>query len=76
MIDPIKTLAILFAYSSLAAQDPPKTIITNGTIDATIYLPDADIGYYQGVRFDWSGVIPKLTFKGHNYFGKWFKGIE
>lgn len=73
MINPIKTLAILFTYTSLVAQSAPKTIITNGTIEAMVYLPDAKSGYYQGARFDWSGVISKLTFKGHDYFGKWFE---
>ncbi len=51
----------------------PQTEITNGLIRAKIYLPDSKNGYYQGTRFDWSGNMPSLEYKGHNYFGQWFK---
>ena len=27
---------------------------------------------YRGTRFDWSGVIYSLRYKGHEYFGPWF----
>ena len=36
-------------------------------------LPDPDNGYYRGSRFDWSGVMASLDYKGHHYFGQWFK---
>jgi hypothetical protein len=50
----------------------PGAKISNGLVQAELYMPDASNGYYQGTRFDWSGVIPKLEFKGHDYFGQWF----
>jgi hypothetical protein len=50
----------------------PQTEISNGLLHALIYLPDARKGYYQGTRFDWSGNMPSLVFKGHEYFGQWF----
>lgn len=50
----------------------PQTEISNGLIHATILLPDANKGYYQGTRFDWSGNISSLEYNGHNYFGQWF----
>ena len=50
----------------------PQTEISNGLIQAKIYLPDAKEGYYQGTRFDWSGNMPSLKFAGHEYFGQWF----
>ncbi len=50
----------------------PKALITNGQINAVIYLPDEDRGYYRGARFDWSGVVGCLSYKGHTYFGVWF----
>ncbi len=50
----------------------PQTEITNGLIHANIYLPGHNNGYYQGTRFDWSGIITSLEFSGHNYFGQWF----
>ncbi|MEO6285974.1 MAG: hypothetical protein ABIO93_21470 [Dyadobacter sp.] len=49
----------------------PGTEITNGIIQAKLYLPDASSGYYRGTRFDWSGVVPSLEYKGHSYFGVW-----
>jgi hypothetical protein len=50
----------------------PQTNISNGLIRATLYLPDANKGYYQGTRFDWSGNMASLEYSGHNYFGQWF----
>jgi hypothetical protein len=52
--------------------DAPQASISNGLIHAVIYLPNAKNGYYRSSRFDWAGVIPCLTYKGHNYFGVWF----
>lgn len=46
--------------------------ITNGIIQAQLYLPNVENGYYRGTRFDWSGVIASLEYKGHSYFGQWF----
>ena len=39
---------------------------------AKLYLPNTDRGYYRSSRFDWSGAIESLTYKGHNFFGVWF----
>jgi hypothetical protein len=39
-------------------------------------LPDAQNGYYRASRFDWSGVVPCLTYKGHSYFGVWFNRYD
>ena len=63
-------LALLF-LSFIPMDDFPSTKITNGLITATLHLPDAQKGYYQGTRFDWSGVMPSLQYKGHEYFGLW-----
>ncbi len=60
------------AVFGLAAADPPSANISAGLLTAKLYLPDADNGYYRGTRFDWSGQIASLEYKGHNYFGKWF----
>ena len=30
------------------------------------------IGFYRGTRFDWSGTISSLRYKGHRFFGQWF----
>ncbi len=55
-----------------AAADFPRAGITNGLIEAGLYLPDAQQGYYRGTRFDWSGQIYSLKYKDHQYFGQWF----
>lgn len=65
-------LAVNHGYS----QEVPETKISNGIIDAKVYLPDSEEGYYRGPRFDWSGVIPELTFEGHSYFGQWFEKYD
>ncbi len=54
----------------------PQAEISNGLINARVYLPDSVKGYYQGARFDWSGVIPHLEYNGHSFFGKWFKKYD
>jgi hypothetical protein len=50
----------------------PRVVISNGAVNAVVLLPDAKNGYYRGSRFDWSGVVGCLTYRGHNYFGVWF----
>jgi hypothetical protein len=65
-------IAITLASTSLIAADPPQAQISNGTVHAKLYLPDAADGYYRATRFDWSGVVASLEFQGHNYFGVWF----
>jgi hypothetical protein len=58
--------------SSIRQSSYPKAWISNGVIDAVVYLPDAKNGYYRGSRFDWSGVVGCLDYKGHTFFGVWF----
>ncbi len=62
----------VMSLSPLAAADPPQVEISNGLVNAELYLPDATNGYYRGTRFDWAGVISSLTAQGHSYFGQWF----
>jgi hypothetical protein len=54
----------------------PQASISNGPVQAVLYLPDAKNGYYRASRFDWSGVIPCLSYKGHTYFGIWFSHYD
>ena len=68
---------VLFGLASYVPVPPfPQTEITNGIIRANLYLPDSASGYYQGVRFDWSGVFASLAYKGHSYFGQWFEKYD
>jgi len=63
---------ILSGCPPLQQTSYPKASISNGIVNAVVYLPDAKNGYYRGLRFDWSGVIGCLAYKGHTYFGVWF----
>jgi hypothetical protein len=68
-------LILLLAAAMISAvqlAEFPEARISNGLINAHLYLPDAEKGYYRGVRFDWAGVITDLQFKGHSFYGKWF----
>ncbi len=56
-----------------AAAEYPEAAISNGVITAKIMLPDAERGSYRGTRFDWSGIISSLQYKGHEYFGQWYE---
>jgi hypothetical protein len=58
------------------AADFPHAEIDNGQIHVKLYLPDAANGYYRATRFDWSGVIASLEYKGHNYYGPWFSRVD
>jgi hypothetical protein len=67
-------LTVLFLMlSQLPNPQFPQAEISNGSIRAILYLPDAESGYYRGTRFDWSGAIASLTWNGHEYFGPWFE---
>jgi hypothetical protein len=57
--------------ASQTAADVPQVSISNGQIHALIDLPDPQRGYYRATRFDWSGVIPCLSYDGHTYFSPW-----
>jgi len=70
----LSVILIAAGFNRLAK--PPQTEISNGIITANLYLPDHENGYYRASRFDWSGVISSLEYKGHNYFGQWFENYD
>ena len=49
----------------------PSKVISNDQVKMKIYLPDPEKGLYRATRFDWSGVIGSVKYKGHEYFGYW-----
>jgi hypothetical protein len=61
---------------SVSAQSHPSHVITNGEITATVYLPEPTHGFYRTTRFDWSGAIGSLKYRGHEYYGRWFSRIS
>ena len=66
----------LTGNGKLPAAEAPQAEITNGQIRVKLYLPDPRNGFYRGTRFDWSGVIFALEYKGHNYYGPWFSRVD
>ncbi|MCB1019855.1 MAG: hypothetical protein KDC27_07995 [Acidobacteria bacterium] len=61
----------LFLLAVAASAQHPSAEFHNGLIQANVWLPDPQNGYYRGTRFDWSGAISSLRFAGHEYFGEW-----
>lgn len=49
----------------------PSTTLSNGLIDVQLCLPDSESGFYRGTRFEWSGVIRSLRYRGHECYGQW-----
>jgi len=71
------TIAILALSSGLLlAAAFPVAEIGSDQIHATLYLPDAKQGFYRSTRFDWSGVISNLEYKGHRFYGPWYDRID
>src|SRR5258708_13624523 len=80
----IAMLGVTFAMTCAAAAetvsdcaevphgDHPKVVLTNGKLDALVFLPDARNGHYRSARFDWSGVVGCVSLNGHKFFGDWF----
>ena len=66
---------MLWAAALVYGQGHPSHQLTNGEITATVYLPDAKNGFYTTTRFDWSGAIASLKYKGHDYYGIWFSKV-
>jgi hypothetical protein len=40
-------------------------------LKVTVLLPDAEKGYYRGTRFDWSGIIGQVEYRGNTFFKEW-----
>lgn len=62
-----------FVVGALIAADYPSVEISNTLIKAKLHVPDLEKGSYHGTRFDWSGIIYSLEYKGHQYFGQWYE---
>ncbi len=62
--------------SDIPHADHPKAVLTNGNLEAVVFLPDPERGYYRSTRFDWSGVITCASVKGHRFWGEWFSKYD
>ncbi|HZC42867.1 MAG TPA: hypothetical protein VE195_01755 [Acidobacteriaceae bacterium] len=56
--------------------DHPHVTLNSGDLHLVVFLPDAKHGYYRAQRFDWSGVIGCASYKGHTYWGQWFRHYD
>jgi ribosomal protein S17 len=68
----IVCLSLLKIMTTAVFAQYPQTVISNGMMNARIYLPDAEKGYYRATRFDWSGLNAEIVFGAHRYAGQWF----
>jgi len=59
---------IIQAAENNLLNDYPHVILSNNIIETSIFLPDAQNGFYRASRFEWSGMIWQLTYKNHTYF--------
>ena len=50
--------------------------LDNGRIALTFHIPDPAGGFYRGTRFDWSGMIASLTYRGQSFYGPWYNRID
>src|ERR1700758_1628039 len=69
-------LTLILGSPASRGADFPQARISNGQIPAKIYLPDATNGYYRSTRFDWSGAVYSLRYKGHDFYGPWFDQVD
>ncbi len=48
----------------------PHVTLSNGILRVPVFLPDGEHGFYRSTRFDWSGIVAQVVYKGHTYFMK------
>ncbi len=64
-------LAVLAACTQTRRVPYPHTTLENQHLELHVYLPDAESGFYRGQRFDWAGMIDRVEFRAHEFFGEW-----
>lgn len=69
-------VATYLAAASLCAAEYPSAEISSGDLLVKLYLPDARAGFYRASRFDWSGMIGSLIYRGHEYYGPWSQRVD
>jgi hypothetical protein len=77
----ITALAMVTAIALIAAPATGKPAaptghISNGKVDLSFYTPDPATGFYRGTRFDWSGIVYSLRYRGEEYYGRWYDRID
>jgi hypothetical protein len=64
------TLLTLVVARIASAADYPTHTLKSEQLTVTVYLPDAENGFYRGTRFDWAGVF-RVQYGSHKLFGPW-----
>ncbi len=62
------------AWKTVSVSDTalaPSIVLRNDSLKVVIYLPQAKNGFYRGSRFDWSGMIGRVTYKNHTFYRHW-----
>jgi hypothetical protein len=72
----LRAAALVLAAIPCMAADFPSAEIASAEIRMRVLLPDPERGYYRGTRFDWSGAVSSLVYRGHEYFGQWFEKYD
>ncbi len=69
----LSVLCVYSAYSQgkIDLGNYPNIVISNNNVRMKVFTPDPQNGLYRATRFDWSGVIGSVQFKGHEYYGYW-----
>ena len=66
------SVVVLCASMAFAEEEGfPMLQLANSELKMALYLPGAEDGYYRGTRFDWSGIISRVEYKGHSFYGPW-----
>ncbi|MBS1798792.1 MAG: hypothetical protein JSS95_03105 [Acidobacteria bacterium] len=76
LLAPFAAVAAPSLCADVPHSDHPKALLSNGTLDALVFLPDTVNGYYRSSRFDWSGVVGCVSLNGHRFFGEWFSKYD
>jgi hypothetical protein len=67
---------VCFPALLAVAEDYPSAEISSSDLQVKLYLPDSKQGFYRATRFDWSGLISSLVYRGHEYYGQWFRRVD
>lgn len=70
---PLLTAVLLTATAARGGEDKantyPRAVLAGSHLRLTVYLPDAERGFYRGTRFDPSGLIARAALDGRTVYG-------
>ena len=77
-------VCILVSYLSASAKVSanidsipyPHKWLKNSQMQVLVFVPDKENGYYRSTRFDWSGIVAQVFYKGHTFFRPWGYSIS